>query len=610
VDRPFSAYTGDEPYIFVSYSHQDSDVVFPRIQWLRDQGFNIWYDEGISPGASWREELAESILGCDLFIILVSPQSAQSDNCLKEVNYALEHDRPVLAIHQEPTQLSPGLELALSDRQAIFRYELTQDQYQEKVLSGVMSHIPQGQSTNVIPQSPSTRRSSRSILTVGVLIAMATLAVGILLYMKLSEEVAGTPGTSRNSVKEREFAQQNLAEPSVVAILPFNNLSSDKEYDYLAEGMTEDIITLLSQSRLVEVIARSSTFQYKGVSPDLRQVGEELGAHYIVEGSVRQLASRVRVTAQLIDSQTGTHVWADKYDVPLADIFNVQDDITMNIAGALGEAIVMEVGTRVSQIRPENLTVWQLTARADHLMSGELSVQNAEKAIELDPNYALAHAVLGRSFAIMGSLQAESIDPESDIIRSAEWHARRALQLGQNDPKVLAYAGITLLWTGHPEEALLLLKTSNEISPSYVQGLIYYADVLIHNGRGEEALPLAEKAIRLTPRARELGLYKIIKYEALIQTGALNEAALLLTEIAPLADIHTVWFYLALAQVLLDQNELALQSLRRVYSAQPSFRVSYERDRMNFYDAHDGGEYFIRGWALLEPLEKSILKMN
>jgi len=88
MDRPFPAYQGDEPYIFVSYSHEDSDIVFPGIQRLRDQGFNIWYDEGISPGASWREELAESILGCDLFIILVSPQSANSDNCLKEVNYA------------------------------------------------------------------------------------------------------------------------------------------------------------------------------------------------------------------------------------------------------------------------------------------------------------------------------------------------------------------------------------------------------------------------------------------------------------------------------------------------------------------------------------------
>jgi len=173
VDRPFPAYQGDEPYIFVSYSHEDSDIVFPGIQRLRDQGFNIWYDEGISPGASWREELAESILGCDLFIILVSPQSANSDNCLKEVNYALEHDRPVLAIHQEPTQLSPGLELALSDRQAIFRYELTEEDYRNKILSGVKAHIQQGQSIDSVSPPLITITASKPILIGAGLIVLA-----------------------------------------------------------------------------------------------------------------------------------------------------------------------------------------------------------------------------------------------------------------------------------------------------------------------------------------------------------------------------------------------------------------------------------------------------
>ena len=121
MERPFPAYQGDEPYIFVSYSHQDTDIVYQGIQLLQNQGYNIWYDEGINPGASWREEVAESILGCDLFIILVSPQSANSDPCLKEVNFALEHNRALLAIHTERTQLSPGLELALNDRQVSAR---------------------------------------------------------------------------------------------------------------------------------------------------------------------------------------------------------------------------------------------------------------------------------------------------------------------------------------------------------------------------------------------------------------------------------------------------------------------------------------------------------
>ena len=208
MDRPFPAYQGDEPYIFVSYSHEDSDVVLPGIQQLRDQGFNIWYDEGISPGASWREELAESILGCDLFIILISPRSADSDNCLKELNYALEHDRPVLAIHQEPTQLSPGLELALNDRQAIFRYDLTEEEYRDKVLSGVKAHIQQGQSIDTESTFSVTRTTSKPILIGAALIATA-IVIGSLL-LRPSEDVSDS-----NSEPVIPIVKENIVSTSV-----------------------------------------------------------------------------------------------------------------------------------------------------------------------------------------------------------------------------------------------------------------------------------------------------------------------------------------------------------------------------------------------------------
>ena len=226
MERPFPAYKGDEPYIFVSYSHQDADIVFPGIQRLRDQGFNIWYDEGINPGASWREELAESILGCDLFIILVSPQSADSDNCLKEVNYALEHDRALLAIHQETTQLSPGLELALSDRQAIFRHELTEEQYRDKVLSGVRRHIQRSQSFAPTVPAVIASKSSWPMLISAGLIALAILAVGFL-YMKPSE----VPQTIEELGQLQTMAP---LEPSVAVFPVFNGF----EIRVSTSGMT------------------------------------------------------------------------------------------------------------------------------------------------------------------------------------------------------------------------------------------------------------------------------------------------------------------------------------------------------------------------------------
>ena len=158
MERPFPAYKGDQPYIFVSYAHEDSEFVYPELQRFKDQGFNIWYDEGISPGASWHEELAESILNCDLFIILVTPRSAISDNCLNEVRHALEHCRPLLAVHLAPSQLSPGLERALSDHQAIIKYELNERNYTSELFgteSAWMSHIfPTPERVGIkIPQS-------------------------------------------------------------------------------------------------------------------------------------------------------------------------------------------------------------------------------------------------------------------------------------------------------------------------------------------------------------------------------------------------------------------------------------------------------------------------
>ena len=143
MERAFPAYKGDQPYIFVSYAHEDSDLVFPEIQWLRDQGFNIWYDEGISPGASWRQELADFIDGSSLFLYLVTPPSIISSHCQKELNYALEHHKPVIAVHLKRTVLPGGMALTLGDIQAILKQELTESDYRIKLALGVSQYIQQ-----------------------------------------------------------------------------------------------------------------------------------------------------------------------------------------------------------------------------------------------------------------------------------------------------------------------------------------------------------------------------------------------------------------------------------------------------------------------------------
>jgi hypothetical protein len=179
MNRPFSAYTGDEPYAFVSYSHRDSSGVYPELVWLKESGFNIWYDEGIEAGTEWREELAKAIEKAQLFIYFVSVDSVESQNCRKEVNFAVDENIPIVAIHLEPVALPSGLKLTLSDRQAILKHEIPIGEYQQKLLSRVASYLNQ--------EITLTARvvSKRPMLTVGtvtILLAIGALASGLFFY--------------------------------------------------------------------------------------------------------------------------------------------------------------------------------------------------------------------------------------------------------------------------------------------------------------------------------------------------------------------------------------------------------------------------------------------
>ena len=181
------AYRGDDPYVFVSYAHADNELVYPELTHLNDLGYNIWYNEGISPGSSWRDELAESIDQCSLFVIFITPQSAASENCVREVHFALEHGRPVLAIHLEPTVLPKELGPSLADRQAILKQELADPEYDSKLTSG-MAALFQGErppsvtsppSVHAVGSTPpeSTSKTSRNI-GVGVIVLVVAIGIG------------------------------------------------------------------------------------------------------------------------------------------------------------------------------------------------------------------------------------------------------------------------------------------------------------------------------------------------------------------------------------------------------------------------------------------------
>ena len=176
MDKPFAAYTGDQPYVFVCYAHDDSDVVFPEIQWLKDQGFNIWYDEGISPGSEWRDELADSISNASLFLYFVSPRSISSPHCKREINFALENNLPLSVVYLEETELPSGLSLSLSSIQAIMRPELSDLDYRIRLLKSTSSQIERG--IGIIPPVSTLAGEKRSAITVAV-VGMLGLVFGI-----------------------------------------------------------------------------------------------------------------------------------------------------------------------------------------------------------------------------------------------------------------------------------------------------------------------------------------------------------------------------------------------------------------------------------------------
>src|SRR5436190_8019908 len=246
-----------------------------------------------------------------------------------------------------------------------------------------------------------------------------------------------------------------LPDKPSIAVLPFQNLSGDPEQEYFTDGMVEDMITGLSRINWLFVIARNSSFAYKGKVIDIKQVGRELGVRYVLEGSLRKGGNRLRITGQLIEAETGTHVWADKYDGVLEDVFDLQDKITESIVGIIEPSVRRAEIERARRKRPENLGAYDLYLRAlPHTQSvmpedAAVAIGYLEEALELDPDYAVAHAAL--ALCRDARFRGAGFD-EADRTEGVR-HARLALALGTDDATALAYAALTVLHLAHDFEA-------------------------------------------------------------------------------------------------------------------------------------------------------------
>ena len=296
-----------------------------------------------------------------------------------------------------------------------------------------------------------------------------------------------------------------------VAVLPFENLSGDPEQEYFADGLTEDIITALSLSRSFPVIARNSTFSYKGKSPDIRKVGEELGARYVVEGSVRRAGERVRVTAQLINSETGHHVWAERYDRELADIFDLQDEITRRIVVTLMPELERAEREKAVAKPPGNLDAWDCylhgVAHLNELTADAIprAREMFQRAIALDPNYAKAYALLAMTYH--REMWLDLADDMEDAAERMMQAARAAVRLDDGDSLSHSVIAFAYVWQRKYDLAVREAQRALQLNPIDVN-VNYAAGVtLSYAGRPAEAIPLMENAIRLSPNDPRAPLY-------------------------------------------------------------------------------------------------------
>jgi TolB-like protein len=369
------------------------------------------------------------------------------------------------------------------------------------------------------------------------------------------------------------------ANPSI-AVLPFANLSSDPEQDYFAEGMVEDIITNLARLRWLFVIARNSTFTYKGRAVDIRQVAEELGVRYVLEGSVRRTGSRVRVTAQLIEAESGGHVWAERYDRGIEDIFAVQDEITDMISGTLEPEISAAERDRAHRKPPGSLGAWELYQRGmRHLLRRnreDFTTARAlfREALALDPSFATAHAAFAISafWQITHGFATDAVAMRAELLTAAE------LAIESDDHDFLAHSamGLAFMELGRHSLALAEHEVATSLNPNSAFAQWCFGYGLLRADRPQDALDRFNLALRLSPRDPGAWSYQTLRAASLYQLGRYEEAIEAARDATrtPLADVVWPLVHWAASQGQLEPGKAAASVIEELRRKRPGLTIA------------------------------------
>jgi adenylate cyclase len=312
------------------------------------------------------------------------------------------------------------------------------------------------------------------------------------------------PGATPELAKPAEKPLPNVPTASI-AILPFTNMSGDPEQEYFSDGISEDIITDLSKIAGLTVIARNSSFTYKGRSVDIRAVGRELGVQSVLEGSIRRAGNRVRITAQLIDAGNGAHLWADRYDRDLTDIFAVQDDVTRRIVGALKITLSPAEKERLADSETHNVKAYDCVLRGREFMLGkeknlgtfQKALKYFKEALEHDPNYSVAYACLG--FGYMFDYQNRWTEEPDKSLSIAKEYARQAIEKDPNEPLARCVSALAASYEKDLERAEVEIDKALTLNPSLALAHNLRGTIRTFSGQPLEAIPEIEQAMRIDP---------------------------------------------------------------------------------------------------------------
>jgi TolB-like protein/DNA-binding SARP family transcriptional activator/Tfp pilus assembly protein PilF len=330
----------------------------------------------------------------------------------------------------------------------------------------------------------------------------------VALYHELRQHRATTPEGKTDSGPKPETEGPPLPDGPSVAVLPFRVMSADSDQEFFADGVSEDIITALSKVPYLLVIARNSTFTYKGRAVDVKQVGREQGVRYVLEGSVRKAGSRVRITSQLIDATTGLHIWGESYDRDLNDIFVVQDEITRKVMIALDVRLSGGEQVRLWSSGTNSLEAWQCVRLSADLLNKASPECRSEaqrlikKALELDPKYAFAWVVMGRAYRHISDMGTAGLGEEENrqtALEAAVECEQKAIELDPTCADAYALLGLCYLSKREYDEAISMSEKAIALAPNHSENLATFAATLNKSGQPEKALELIKRAMRLCP---------------------------------------------------------------------------------------------------------------